>query len=92
MRPFFFRLVNRWDWNKLSILSGAASFTIYNSTKDGLRNRDILTRDRLLDAACLGGLGGAMAGSLISFGSAREFRIFAEDALLTALLVSIRTS
>ena len=49
---------------------GAASFTIYNGTKDLLKYHDILTRNRLLDAACLGGLGGATAGALISFGSA----------------------
>ncbi|KAL5489820.1 hypothetical protein ACEPAI_4652 [Sanghuangporus weigelae] len=48
----------------------AASFTIYNGTKDLVRYHDTLTRDRLLDAACLGGLGGATAGALISFGSA----------------------
>jgi len=48
----------------------AASFTIYNSTKDALRDRDVLNRNRVLDVACLGGLGGAMAGATISFGSA----------------------
>jgi len=48
----------------------AASFTIYNGTKEGLRNIDIFGRECLLDVACLGGLGGATAGALISFGSA----------------------
>ncbi|PAV24001.1 mitochondrial carrier [Pyrrhoderma noxium] len=47
----------------------AASFTIYNGTKDLLRNNDILTRNKVLDVACMGGLGGATAGALISFGS-----------------------
>ncbi|KAH8116864.1 mitochondrial carrier [Phellopilus nigrolimitatus] len=48
----------------------AASFTIYNSTKDTLRNHNFLTRNQLVDVACIGGLGGATAGALISFGSA----------------------
>ncbi|EJD02463.1 mitochondrial carrier [Fomitiporia mediterranea MF3/22] len=48
----------------------AASFTIYNGTKDFLRFQDLLSRDKLFDVACLGGLGGATAGALISFGSA----------------------
>ena len=51
---------------------GAASFTIYNGTKDLLRNNDILTRNKVLDVACMGGLGGATAGALISFGSTRR--------------------
>lgn len=56
----------------LTPVVGAASFTIYNGTKDALRNRNVLARDKLLDTACIGGLGGAMAGALISFGSARK--------------------
>ncbi|KAI5121669.1 hypothetical protein M0805_002745 [Coniferiporia weirii] len=48
----------------------AASFTIYNGTKESLRNHNILTRNTLLDVACMGGIGGATAGALISFGSA----------------------
>lgn len=53
--------------------AGAASFTIYNGTKESLKARNILNRDTLQHSACLGGLGGAMAGALISFGSARKF-------------------
>ena len=49
---------------------GAASFTIYNGTKDILRYNDLLAHNRLLDVSLMGGLGGATAGALISFGSA----------------------
>jgi len=48
----------------------AASFTIYNGTKESLKARNILNQDTFKHSACLGGLGGAMAGALISFGSA----------------------
>ncbi|EIM89873.1 mitochondrial carrier [Stereum hirsutum FP-91666 SS1] len=48
----------------------AASFTIYTRTKEYCRDRAVLDENRLLGAACVGGLGGAMAGSLISFCSA----------------------
>jgi len=48
----------------------AASFTIYSGTKDTLRDAHILNQDTLFDTSLLGGLGGALAGSLISFGSA----------------------
>ncbi|KAF7294850.1 hypothetical protein MIND_01022900 [Mycena indigotica] len=48
----------------------AASFTIYTETKEYCRVHDYLNRDRVLDAAIVGGIGGAMSGSLISFGSA----------------------
>jgi len=48
----------------------AASFTIYNGTKELLRENGILARNKLVDIACMGGVGGAMAGALISFGSA----------------------
>lgn len=50
---------------------GAASFTIYNETKEALHERNVLARARLVDVAGSGGLGGALAGALISFGSAR---------------------
>lgn len=53
-------------------LIGAASFTIYNGTKENLHNRNYLGRARLLDVAGSGALGGALAGAAISFGSARE--------------------
>lgn len=52
--------------------SGAASFTIYGNTKEFLRTRDLLSDFTFLNVAGAGGLGGAMAGALISFGSARE--------------------
>ncbi|KAJ6597002.1 mitochondrial carrier [Mycena vulgaris] len=48
----------------------AASFTIYTETKDYFRVKSWLARDSFLDAALVGGIGGAMSGSLISFGSA----------------------
>lgn len=48
----------------------AASFTIYTETKDHFRANDYLNRNSVLDAALVGGIGGAMSGSLISFGSA----------------------
>ncbi|KAJ7063389.1 mitochondrial carrier [Mycena amicta] len=48
----------------------AASFTIYTETKDYCRINNYLSRDKVLDAALVGGIGGAMSGSLISFGSA----------------------
>lgn len=51
---------------------GASSFTIYNGTKEVLRNHKILAQNKLLDVACIGGLGGALAGALLSFGSARK--------------------
>jgi solute carrier family 25 carnitine/acylcarnitine transporter 20/29 len=51
----------------------AASFTIYTRTKEYFRNHDYLNRNSALDAALVGGIGGAMSGALISFGSARKF-------------------
>lgn len=51
---------------------GAASFTIYTRTKEFCRDHQLVDHTQLLGSAVVGGLGGAMAGSLISFGSARE--------------------
>jgi hypothetical protein len=51
---------------------GAASFTIYTRTKEFCRDHQLIDHTQLLGSAAVGGLGGAMAGSLISFGSARE--------------------
>jgi hypothetical protein len=51
---------------------GAASFTIYTRTKEFCRDHQLVDYTQLLGSAAVGGLGGAMAGSLISFGSARE--------------------
>ncbi|KAJ7709795.1 mitochondrial carrier domain-containing protein [Mycena rosella] len=48
----------------------AASFTIYTETKDNFRANNYLNRNSVVDAALVGGIGGAMSGSLISFGSA----------------------
>ncbi|KDQ33498.1 hypothetical protein PLEOSDRAFT_19755, partial [Pleurotus ostreatus PC15] len=50
--------------------SCAASFTIYTRTKELASRHDFLNRSSALDAALVGGMAGAMAGSLISFGSA----------------------
>ena len=54
-------------------MAGAASFTIYTRTKEFFRDHHLLDHRKLLGCAAIGGIGGAMAGSLISFGSAREF-------------------
>jgi len=48
----------------------AASFTIYNRTKEYCHEHNFLCRNTLLDVALNGGLGGAMSGALISFCSA----------------------
>jgi hypothetical protein len=46
---------------------------MYNGTKEGLHERNYLAQARLLDVAGSGALGGALAGAVICFGSAREF-------------------
>ncbi|KAH9945903.1 uncharacterized protein BXZ73DRAFT_37424 [Epithele typhae] len=48
----------------------AASFTIYSRTKEYFRDRHWLARDRIFDVSAVGGVSGALSGSLISFGSA----------------------
>ncbi|KZV72923.1 mitochondrial carrier [Peniophora sp. CONT] len=48
----------------------AASFTIYTRTKEFVRDRNLLDQNTLVGAGGSGGLGGALAGSLISFSSA----------------------
>ncbi|KAI0647298.1 mitochondrial carrier [Trametes meyenii] len=48
----------------------AASFTIYTSTKEYFRERHWLSRNRVFDASAVGGISGALSGSLISFASA----------------------
>ncbi|KAK2466843.1 hypothetical protein APHAL10511_001101 [Amanita phalloides] len=47
----------------------AASFTIYNRTKEFCRDHDYLCRNNIFDVAVTGGIGGAMSGALISFTS-----------------------
>ncbi|KAJ3895659.1 hypothetical protein GG344DRAFT_38361 [Lentinula edodes] len=47
----------------------AASFTIYNSTKDYFKKREWLVRDSIVDVSIIGGISGAMSGALISVGS-----------------------
>jgi len=54
-------------------MAGAASFTIYTRTKEFFRDHHLIDHRKLLGCAAVGGIAGAMAGSLISFGSAREF-------------------
>lgn len=54
-------------------MTGAASFTIYTRTKEFFRDHRLIDHSKLLGCAAIGGIGGAMAGALISFGSAREF-------------------
>jgi len=48
----------------------AASFTIYTRTKEYFRDHHMLSRNRMWDVSATGGIGGALSGSLISFGSA----------------------
>lgn len=48
----------------------AASFTIYTRTKEFFRDHHLIDHSKLLGSAAVGGIGGAMAGALISFGSA----------------------
>ena len=56
-----------------SSMAGAASFTIYTRTKEFFRDHHLVDHSKLLGCSAVGGIAGAMAGSLISFGSAREF-------------------
>lgn len=58
---------------------GAASFTIYTSTKEYFRDINRLQRDSIVDAALVGGISGAMSGALISFGSARESQLYVDN-------------
>lgn len=67
---------NRALTEDISVFLGAASFTIYNRTKEQLHNNNHFGRNNLLDVAASGGLSGAMAGALISFGSARKSVLF----------------
>jgi solute carrier family 25 (mitochondrial carnitine/acylcarnitine transporter), member 20/29 len=53
------------------LIAGAASFTIYNRTKEHFRNHDYLNRDSIVDVALTGGIGGAASGALLSFGTVR---------------------
>ncbi|CAL1705215.1 unnamed protein product [Somion occarium] len=48
----------------------AASFTIYTRTKEYFRDHHWLTHNNILHVSTTGGIGGALSGSLISFGSA----------------------
>lgn len=62
---------------------GAASFTIYNRTKEHFRNHNYLCRNSVFDVALTGGISGAMSGALISFSSAREFPATSQIPVLT---------
>jgi hypothetical protein len=64
---------------------GAASFTIYSSTKEHFRKHKYLTGDNIFDVAASGAVGGALAGALITFGSVRESSF---TSILAANLVS----
>ncbi|TFK55081.1 mitochondrial carrier [Heliocybe sulcata] len=48
----------------------AASMTIYDETKRTLHNNGMFARNNFIDVAASGGVGGALAGSVISFASA----------------------
>ncbi|KAK7693788.1 hypothetical protein QCA50_003360 [Cerrena zonata] len=48
----------------------AASFTIYSRTKEYCRDHHLFHRNTILNVSTTGGIGGALSGSLISFGSA----------------------
>ena len=50
----------------------ATSFSIYNNTKEMLVRNGYFTRPRALDVGLRGCVGGATAGAIICFGSARE--------------------
>jgi len=63
---------------------GAASFTIYNRTKEHFRNHNYLCRNSVFDVALTGGISGAMSGALISFSSAREFPAASPILVLTS--------
>jgi len=65
-------------WIPLVTISAvrAASFTIYTNTKNTLYNDQWLNREGgVLPVAAAGAAGGALAGSLITFGSVRESRL-----------------
>ena len=70
---------------------GAASFTIYTRTKEFFRDNHLIDNSKLLGCAAVGGIGGAMAGSLISLGSAREFPTNADHPLFSLRAISFRT-
>jgi len=59
-------------WIPLITISAVrtASFTIYTGTKDFCRDNGLLLRPSVINAALAGGISGALAGALISFGSA----------------------
>lgn len=75
---------------KPNVYPGAASFTIYSSTKEYCRKNNYFTGDRASDAALAGGLSGALSGSLISFTSARACSLTAWFKHLTCE-TSLRT-
>jgi solute carrier family 25 carnitine/acylcarnitine transporter 20/29 len=73
-------IVREFWWLILDIVlltsrTGAASFTIYGGTKEYLKNHQLLYKHSLAHVGGSGGLGGALAGAIISFGSAREFLV-----------------
>jgi hypothetical protein len=70
--PYYFALNATFEPN----FPGAASFTIYNRTKELIRDHNYLNHYNILDVALVGGISGAMSGALISFGSAREFPFY----------------
>lgn len=65
-------------WIPLVTISAvrAASFTIYTNTKNHLYTNQWLNREGgVLPVAAAGAAGGALSGSLITFGSVREYRL-----------------
>jgi hypothetical protein len=74
-------------------MAGAASFTIYTRTKEFFRDHHLIDNSKLLGCAAVGGIGGAMAGSLISLGSAREFPSSPDlpPFLMVRTTISVRT-
>ena len=71
-------------------MAGAASFTIYTRTKEFFRDHHLIDHSKLLGCSAVGGIAGAMAGSLISFGSAREFPL--QPLPFPCLIVEMSTS
>jgi hypothetical protein len=74
--PYLLSVRLRWIFfcsiASLIAVKGAASFTIYSSTKEYFRKQKYFMGNNMFDVAASGAVGGALAGALITFGSVRE--------------------
>ena len=70
--PYVFQRFLSPQMYHLQPLKGAASFTIYSSTKEYFRKHKYFTGNNMFDVAASGAVGGALAGALITWGSVRE--------------------